>query len=431
MAKLEPDDIFETYGSFNDLTVGSKTPVGSRQTLTTTEALSGWLENFYTPDALEGKSVYDGVVMATIPSRSPTLQSNQALIEYLTDSSVEPLHYVYKVYIPEVEPRCINFSDRNGPSGEFTNAQRVMTLPNAIIDPKVPASENMRAIEAGTYVQVVFANQEKLKNPKIVAIGKKVIELKGKLNDPDGGSLKTAFSSGRGRAFLPASRGGTGTTGTGNFDFPTSTASSANKVVLVGDSQTDQGPSGNWSTLGKYVSEALGSRNLEVEVLAKSGRGVIANKSFFGMNSTAGRLPKLLDSFKPGLVIVELGGNDSDWASRGDKKSTYEAEMKLWVDTIKAAGVSEIKWFGPSYATKILDSGTAYDTQRQRIRDWQSAYLPGLGVTWYDMVPYTKDLTIKSDGVHFPAGSYSSWSDSLFASGGPLASVRGTESATN
>ena len=84
MSKLKPDDIFETYGAFNDLTVGGNTPVGSRRTLTTTEALSGWLENFYTPDVLEGKSVYDGVVMATIPSRSPTLQSNQALIEYLT-----------------------------------------------------------------------------------------------------------------------------------------------------------------------------------------------------------------------------------------------------------------------------------------------------------------------------------------------------------
>tara|TARA_R110002020_G_scaffold254557_1_gene468255 strand:- start:1084 stop:2328 length:1245 start_codon:yes stop_codon:yes gene_type:complete len=201
MSKLEPDDIFETYGSFNDLTVGDKTPIANRRTLTTTEALSKALEGWLTPDVLKGKSVYDGVVMASIASNSPTLQSNQALIEFLSDPPEKILHYIYKVYIPEVEPRCINFSSRGTPSGGFTNAQRVMTLPNAIMDASVPASENMRAIEAGTYVQVIFANQEKLKNPKIIAIGKKIIELKGKLNDPAGGPLQTTFSRNRGSSY--------------------------------------------------------------------------------------------------------------------------------------------------------------------------------------------------------------------------------------
>jgi len=200
MSKLEPDDIFETYGAFNDLTVGGKTPIASRRTLTTTEALSLALESHYTPDVLKGKSVYDGVVMASIAAKTPTLQSNQALIEYLSDPPEEILYYVYKVYIPEVEPRCINFSDRGpkGPKTGFTNAQRVMTLPNAILDASVPASENMRAIEAGTYVQVIYANQQKLKNPKIVAIGKKVIQLGGLMRKK--GSLIATFSSHQGSA---------------------------------------------------------------------------------------------------------------------------------------------------------------------------------------------------------------------------------------
>ena len=199
MSELKPDDIFETYGAFNDLTIGDNDPIGDRQTLSATQALSGWLESFYTPDVLKGKSVYDGVIMATIATTSPILQSNQALIEYLSDPPDLVLYYIYKVYIPEVEPRCISFSDREGPVGEFTNAQRVMTLPNAIIDAKIPASENLRALAAGTYVQVIFANQQKLKNPKIIAIGKKVINLTKALNQK--GSLKTEFGSSRGQSY--------------------------------------------------------------------------------------------------------------------------------------------------------------------------------------------------------------------------------------
>ena len=311
MSKLKPDDIFETYGAFNDLTVGGNTPVGSRRTLTTTEALSGWLENFYTPDVLEGKSVYDGVVMASIASNTPTLQSNQALIEFLSDPPEEILYYLYKVYIPEVEPRCINFSDRGTASGGFTNAQRVMTLPNAVMDASVPASENMRAIEAGTYVQVIFANQEKLKNPKIVAIGKKIIELKGRMFQS--GSLKTQFSSNRGTS--PGGRGVAVVPGVGpSPPVGPPVAKSANR-----------GPKLSWSDLKKlqpYVqplmdkiaeSESHGDYDIANRLVNRDGNNVPVKTSItevFGKNYnnvTIGEIIEMQTSGGRGTKIFATG----------------------------------------------------------------------------------------------------------------------------
>ena len=197
MTIIKPEDILETYGSFNDLTVGGTTPIASRRTLTTTEALSSVLESYYTPDVLKGKSVYDGVVLACIPTTSPNIQSNQKLIEYLaeaTEDRVFQLYYVYKVLVPEVDPRPIHFSGKNRPAGGLTNAQRVMTLPSAIIDLSVEGAESaeIRLIQPGTYVQIIYNNQEKLNIPKVVGIGKKIIEVAGKLNT--GTTLATTFA---------------------------------------------------------------------------------------------------------------------------------------------------------------------------------------------------------------------------------------------
>ncbi|HHZ95761.1 MAG TPA: hypothetical protein EYN67_09440 [Flavobacteriales bacterium] len=262
MAELKPDDIFETYGAFNDLTISDKTPVGNRQTLSTTTAISKALEDYYTPDVLKGKSVYDGVIMATIATNSPTLQSNQALIEYLSDPPDLVLYYIYKIYIPEIEPRCINFSDR-GAAGEFTNAQRVMTLPNAILDASIPANDNMRAIAAGTYVQVIFANQQKLKNPKIIAIGKKVIELRG-LNRA--GSLKAKFSNNRGTA-----TGGGGNSSSGTF------RSQADQL-----SRGLKGPKITWESYKKLAEEKVFQKLMETIAGSESGGDYdIGNRKIF------------------------------------------------------------------------------------------------------------------------------------------------------
>jgi len=273
MAELKPEDIFETYGAFNDLTVGGKTPVADRRTLNTTDALAVWLESIWTPDVLEGKSVYDGVVMATIISDTPTLQSSQAKIEFLVDPPKQVLQYKYKVYIPEVEPRCINFSDRDGPAGEFTNAQRVMTLPTATMDLKIPASDVLRAIQPGTYVQVIFHNQQKLKGPKIVAIGKKVVELSGLMAKK--GSLKTEFKKGRGRAYgmgvyrtsanHPSSRN-SGTTAEGCTEYlKRSTKSSTPRVLALG------------ASFAAGARTYAGSKNLDLDRIAK-GSMVLAGK---------------------------------------------------------------------------------------------------------------------------------------------------------
>lgn len=197
MTVVKPEDILEVYGSFNDLSVGDTTPTASRRTLTTTEALSSVLEAYYTPDVLKGKSVYDGLVLACIPTTSPTIQSNQELIEYLaetTEDRVFQLYYVYKVLVPEVDPRPINFSQKKSPSTALTTAQRVMTLPSAIIDLSVEgaAGSQIRLIQPGTYVQVIYNNQERLKHPKVVGIGKKTFDIAGKLNNTT--TLKAKFA---------------------------------------------------------------------------------------------------------------------------------------------------------------------------------------------------------------------------------------------
>jgi len=270
MAELKPEDIFETYGAFNDLTVGDKTPIGNRQTLTTTEALSKALEIYWTPDMLEGKSVFDGVVMATIPSSAPTLKSNQAKIEFMTDPPGQVLHYTYKVYIPEIEPRCINFSDRGAPPGSFTNAQRVMTLPSAVLDPSVLASDSMKAIQPGTYIQVIFNNHQKLKDPTIIAVGKKIVELSGLMKGK--GSLKTRYSSNRGTA----TGGSGGTSSSGTF------RSKADQLPR----SHGKGPKITWEDYKKLAEAKVFQKLMETIAGSESGGDYdIGNRKIFKTNS--------------------------------------------------------------------------------------------------------------------------------------------------
>ena len=72
-----------------------------------------------------------------------------------------------------------------------------------------------------------------------------------------------------------------------------------------------------------------------------------------------------------------------------------------------------------SYASKA-----GYDPLRQKIRDYQKEALSGTGVTWFDMVPYTKNLTRQADGVHFTTAAYKNWGEELLKKQ-PLSGIRG------
>lgn len=195
MTEIKVEDLFETYGVFNDISIGDNSPSADRRTLTTTDALSEVLEAYYTPDVLAGKSVYEGIVLASIPSTVPQIQSTEQHIKYLADNSgddVEKQYYAYKVLVPEVDPRPIEINKALS-DASLTTTQRIMTLPTAIIDvgnAEAPEAST-KIIQPGTYVKIIYKNQQKLKNPKIVGIGRKIITMPGEKHNT---SLRQRFT---------------------------------------------------------------------------------------------------------------------------------------------------------------------------------------------------------------------------------------------
>jgi lysophospholipase L1-like esterase len=193
--------------------------------------------------------------------------------------------------------------------------------------------------------------------------------------------------------------------------------------LLIGDSQSDGG-----STLGGYLPKEFAAAGLTLEVEAKYGKGLHSGKDYWDIKNPEGRIQKALARVKPSYVIVELGGNDSYWVGNGasaNKKNTYKQTLETWVSVIKQSGAGII-WLGPSKATSVDDQGVAYDTLRQNVRNWQKEILSRLGtgtVQWFDTVPYTKDLEMQTDGVHFVGASYKAWAKALVAPGAPLAPV--------
>ena len=184
-----------------------------------------------------------------------------------------------------------------------------------------------------------------------------------------------------------------------------------NRILIVGDSQ-----SASPGTFGDNVAKALRNQGFEVEVLARVGAGVLtAGKSCEG-RYFAQRLPLALSRFKPQLVIVELGGNDAWCWGASNKKAKYQQEVKAFASAIKGSG-AKVLWLGPSYAS----SSAGYQTRRARIGSYQKEVLQPLGIQWIDSVPYTKELTRKDDGVHYPAASYREWANRILM--GPLSAL--------
>ena len=192
-------------------------------------------------------------------------------------------------------------------------------------------------------------------------------------------------------------------------------------ALLFGDSQSDGG-----STLGGYLPKELEKKGIKLIVEAKYGKGIISNKKYWDIENPNGLAQKALASAGARIVIVELGGNDSYWvgnASSASKHEEYLEAIQKWISVILSYNVTEIIWFGPSKATKIGSNGVPYDNLRQNVRDWQREvmeYGKYPKATWHDTVPYTKDLPMKDDGVHFVASSYKEWAKRLVQPGAPL-----------
>jgi len=176
------------YGALNDLRVSPHTPTADRRTLTTTKAIAAVISNYYTPDVLKDKDEFLGVVLASLPSQVARLSSKSQQIEaksveLRTGRKGNPLFYTYKVYIPELESRCLDFSKKTtsktrGDLSPLSMAQRIATMQDFSLDVSLyNASEGLRAIQPGTLVKVVFEDLSTMSGPKITEIFKKVFQF--------------------------------------------------------------------------------------------------------------------------------------------------------------------------------------------------------------------------------------------------------------
>ena len=197
------DEILNTYGSLNDLRAADGLS-GDRRTLTTTDALSAILEKAYTADSLAGKTFFSGIVMATLPTGAPTFTSTRDNLEYLsriktqtnTTAPNRNMYFVYKVFVPEIDPR--NILEEKSPNC-MTLAQRINTLPNAVLAGGADQPETLQVIQPGTLVDITFGNEERFLHPKVVRIGPKLFDINLKMS-----SAKSKFATGS-PSFIPPS----------------------------------------------------------------------------------------------------------------------------------------------------------------------------------------------------------------------------------
>lgn len=173
-------DIGDTFGSLNELDAPPG-PSGDRRITSTTEALSAALAKAYTPDSLEGRTTFIGIVLISYPTKLPRQGSKQELIhsptaysgtDEMPGSTIWPFYDIYKVYIPELECRPLDWENTAGdsrPGGKMSLQQRVMTF-----DDVIPSAEFLRdqpgPIPPGTLCAVEYEDITQLKNPRIVGI---------------------------------------------------------------------------------------------------------------------------------------------------------------------------------------------------------------------------------------------------------------------
>ena len=415
---LEKDLKFGTLNAIEDQNVKNS---GDKRRTSSLQALNASIREEYEANTLEDVEVFRGIVVHKRPIRTPRYQNRSALLrgfvagdpelpETSAPAAAETTgndqvykaapYTAYKVYVPELEPR---------PAPSSFNDPVLHTYPDVLV---VPGREDLKDLPLGAIVEVVYEDVTRLYNPQIVGgTGDTYINM---ANYEDQQS-NTQFMFGEGPTQLMSDTGAS----SAGFDGQVNQGTG----LLFGDSQSDGG-----STLGGYLPKELTAHGLKLEVEAKFGKGLVVGKNHWDITNPGGLAQKALARVKPSFVIVELGGNDSYYVGNGSsttKKKTYTETMSTWLTTIRSYGNPKILWFGPSKATKIGENDVPYDSLRQNVRNWQKEILGSAGndVTWYDTVPYTKDLPMQTDGVHFVATSYKAWAKSLVASGAPLDSV--------
>ncbi len=413
---LQKDLKFGTLNAIEDQNVRNS---GDRRRTSSLQALNSSLREEYDPDTLHDIELFRGIIVHKKKVQTPRYQDRTSLLAgYVASQPLEAdetpasgsattgnaqifkgePYSVYKVYVPEMEPR---------PAPKSFTDPILHTYPDIVTPPGRP---DLADLPLGAIVQITYEDPARLYNPTISAgTGEEFIMMAGYEMEQANNQLMF----GNGPVQLMSDVAG---------QMPGSGFSDGDPRVglLIGDSQSDGG-----STLGGYLPKEFASVGLTLEVEAKYGKGIHSGKDYWDIKNPEGRIQKALARVKPSYVIVELGGNDSYWVGNGaslSKKDTYKKTLETWVSIIKESGASII-WFGPSKATKVDDNGTPYDSLRQNVRNWQKEILGSMGtgtVQWFDTVPYTKDLEMQADGVHFVGTSYKAWAQALVSRGAPL-----------
>lgn len=165
-------------------------------------------------------------------------------------------------------------------------------------------------------------------------------------------------------------------------------------VLMIGDSQT----AGNFGRELKDVSFARGVFRFAFE--GRVGWGVPKwNDSF------RSSIPLLLRRYKPDLVIIQLGGNDSTRSGRID----YDKEvLHLWNRVQKRAlqynDGAKFCWIGPPTAVKPRE-----DIQKYRERA-ANKIKAAIGEKYYiNSFDITGHFGRSPDGVHFTPGGARLW----------------------
>lgn len=180
--KLTLAEVASTYGSMNDLQIGD-TPLADRRSLNTTRAISALVEKHYTPNVLKDKDTFLGIVLASIPSTVARVGSKSQQFEVTGKKlySSRAVFYIYKVLIPELESRCLNFSTKGKKKDNpliLAEAARISTMQDVTLDVTMyDQSAAIRAIEPGTLVKIAYEDLARMQGPKVVAIYKKIFNF--------------------------------------------------------------------------------------------------------------------------------------------------------------------------------------------------------------------------------------------------------------
>lgn len=156
-------------------------------------------------------------------------------------------------------------------------------------------------------------------------------------------------------------------------------------ILVMGDSLS----------AGYGINVEKGWVNLLQQELAKKSRGNIINASVSGETSSGGvsRLPSLLNTHKPAIVIIELGGNDG---LRGQPLKLMQENLQTMITASKNAG-AKVLLVGMQIPTNY---GQRYTTQ------FRETFASLAEKNQIPLVPFllegvaTKNNLMQNDGIH-------------------------------